>query len=57
MSAKGWLLPATIAALAVLPHLPGLNADFGRSLLTQMVIAAVFAMRCTSVSAATRPST
>jgi len=44
MSAKGWLLPATIAALAVLPHLPGLNADFGRSLLTQMVIAAVFAL-------------
>ena len=38
-----WLL-ATIVALVVLPHLPGLASDFGRSLLTQMAIAAVFAL-------------
>ena len=30
--------------LAVLPHVPGLDTDFGRSLLTQMGIAAVFAL-------------
>jgi branched-chain amino acid transport system permease protein len=35
---------AAAAALAVLPHVPGLNADFGRSLLSQMGIAAVFAL-------------
>jgi len=35
---------AVVAALAVLPHLPGLDSDFGRSLLTQMAIAAVFAL-------------
>jgi branched-chain amino acid transport system permease protein len=35
---------AAAAALMVLPHLPGLNADFGRSLLSQMGIAAVFAL-------------
>jgi branched-chain amino acid transport system permease protein len=38
-----WLV-ATVALLAVLPHLPGLDSDFGRSLLTQMAIAAVFAL-------------
>src|SRR6266700_3839848 len=32
------------ALLVVLPHVPGLNGDFGRSLLTQMSIAAVFAL-------------
>ena len=37
-----WL--ALIAALAVLPHVPGLNSDFGRSLLSQMGIAVVFAL-------------
>ncbi len=31
-------------ALAVLPHLPGLNSSFGHSLLSQMGIAAVFAL-------------
>ena len=42
--AGAWLLLATIALLVALPHLPGLQSDFGRSLLTQMGIAAVFAM-------------
>ena len=37
-----WLIAA--AVLAVLPHLPGLESDFGRSLLSQMGIAAVFAL-------------
>jgi branched-chain amino acid transport system permease protein len=37
-----WLL-AMLFALA-LPHVPGLSSDFGRSLLTQMGIAAVFAL-------------
>ena len=37
-----WL--AVIVALAVLPHVPGLNSDFGRSLLSQMGIAVVFAL-------------
>jgi len=41
---RGWLLLATVALLVVLPHLPGLQSDFGRSLLTQMGIAAVFAL-------------
>jgi branched-chain amino acid transport system permease protein len=40
----GWWLLATIAALLALPHVPGLTSDFGRSLLTQMGIAAVFAL-------------
>jgi len=39
---RGWL--ATFAALLVLPLVPGLDSDFGRSLLTQMAIAAVFAL-------------
>jgi branched-chain amino acid transport system permease protein len=39
---RPWLTAAAI--LAVLPHIPGLNADFGRSLLSQMGIAAVFAL-------------
>src|SRR5262249_49725704 len=33
-----------VLVLAVLPLLPGLDSDFGRSLLTQMGIAAVFAL-------------
>jgi branched-chain amino acid transport system permease protein len=37
-------LAAIVALLVVLPHLPGLGTDFGRSLLTQMGIAAVFAL-------------
>jgi branched-chain amino acid transport system permease protein len=37
-----WL--ATLVALLVLPHVPGLDTDFGRSLLSQMGIAAVFAL-------------
>ena len=37
-----WL--AAIAVLAVLPHVPGLDSDFGRSLLSQMGIAVVFAL-------------
>ena len=39
---RPWLGAAAI--LLVLPHIPGLNADFGRSLLSQMGIAAVFAL-------------
>jgi len=31
-------------SLLVLPHVPGIDSDFGRSLLTQMAIAAVFAL-------------
>jgi branched-chain amino acid transport system permease protein len=42
MRYRGWL--ATFAALVLLPLVPGLNSDFGRSLLTQMAIAAVFAL-------------
>jgi len=38
----GWLAVAVVMAL--LPHVPGLNADFGHSLLSQMGIAAVFAL-------------
>ncbi len=38
----GWL--AAAALLAVLPHVPGLDTSFGRSLLSQMGIAAVFAL-------------
>jgi branched-chain amino acid transport system permease protein len=39
---RQWL--AAAAALLVLPHLPGLSSDFGRSLLSQMGIAAIFAL-------------
>ena len=39
---KPWL--AASAVLLVLPHLPGLNTSFGHSLLSQMGIAAVFAL-------------
>jgi branched-chain amino acid transport system permease protein len=39
---RPWILAAF--ALAVLPHVPGLASDFGRSLLTQMGIAAIFAL-------------
>ena len=39
---KPWIGAAII--LVVLPHVPGLNGDFGRSLLSQMGIAAVFAL-------------
>jgi len=38
------LLAIAVAVLVVLPHVPGLNTDFGRSLLTQMGIAVVFAL-------------
>ncbi|HEY8242988.1 MAG: branched-chain amino acid ABC transporter permease [Vicinamibacteria bacterium] len=37
-------LVAAVVALALLPHVPGLDSDYGRSLLTQMAIAAVFAL-------------
>ena len=37
-------LAALAVVLALLPHVPGLDTDFGRSLLTQMAIAAVFAL-------------
>jgi len=39
---KSWL--ATVIVLIVLPHIPGLDGNFGRSLLSQMGIAAVFAL-------------
>jgi branched-chain amino acid transport system permease protein len=39
---RPWL--AAAALLLVLPHVPGLNGDFGRSLLSQMGIAAIFAL-------------
>jgi len=35
---------AAVVLLALLPHVPGLANDFGRSLLSQMGIAAVFAL-------------
>jgi branched-chain amino acid transport system permease protein len=38
-----WALFA-VALLLVLPYVPGVDSDFGRSLLTQMAIAAVFAL-------------
>lgn len=39
---KLWL--AAMLLLVVLPHVPGLDSNFGRSLLSQMGIAAVFAL-------------
>ena len=39
---KAWV--ATAAILALLPHVPGLHSDFGHSMLSQMGIAAVFAL-------------
>jgi branched-chain amino acid transport system permease protein len=39
---KHWLIAAVV--VLVLPYVPGLNTDFGRSLLSQMGIAAVFAL-------------
>jgi branched-chain amino acid transport system permease protein len=39
---RAWLI--AIAILIVLPHVPGLDGNFGRSLLSQMGIAAVFAL-------------
>jgi branched-chain amino acid transport system permease protein len=39
---KLWL--AALALLIVLPHVPGLSGNFGRSLLSQMGIAAIFAL-------------
>src|SRR5947199_5445375 len=39
---KHWLTAAV--ALLILPHVPGLSSDFGRSLLSQMGIAVVFAL-------------
>ena len=43
-SSRAWTWIATFALLAILPHVPGLDSDYGRSLLTQMGIAAVFAL-------------
>jgi branched-chain amino acid transport system permease protein len=40
--ARLWL--AAFAVLLILPLVPGLDSDYGRSLLTQMAIAAVFAL-------------
>jgi branched-chain amino acid transport system permease protein len=40
---RRWLLVAVVALLAV-PYVPGIDTDFGRSVLTQMAIAAVFAL-------------
>lgn len=37
-----WL--AALSLLLILPHVPGLDSDYGRSLLTQMGIATVFAL-------------
>jgi branched-chain amino acid transport system permease protein len=39
-----WIWLITLAVLLALPHIPGLDSDYGRSLLTQMGIAAVFAL-------------
>jgi len=39
---RGWL--AVFVALVLLPLVPDLDSDFGRSVLTQMAIAAVFAL-------------
>jgi branched-chain amino acid transport system permease protein len=39
---RAWL--AAIAIMIVLPYVPGLDGNFGRSLLSQMGIAAVFAL-------------
>ena len=39
---RPWLVAAIV--LMLLPHVPGLDSSFGRSLLSQMGIAAVFAM-------------
>ena len=50
VAAGMWTMPelriwlGVIAVLAALPHVPGLNSDFGRSLLSQMGIAVVFAL-------------
>jgi branched-chain amino acid transport system permease protein len=38
------VLVSIMALLIVLPHVPGLDTDSGRSLLTQMAIASVFAL-------------
>src|ERR1700750_3357700 len=38
------ILLGVVVALVALPHVPGLSSDFGRSLLSQMGIAAVFAL-------------
>ena len=42
-TARAWWL-AGLALVIVLPLLPGASSDFGRSLLTQMAIAVVFAL-------------
>lgn len=39
---RWWLI--AIGLLLVLPHIPGLTSNFGRSLLSQMAIATVFAL-------------
>ena len=43
-SSGTWVWLAALAALLALPHVPGLDSDYGRSLLTQMAIASVFAL-------------
>lgn len=43
-SGRRYAWAAAAALLAVLPWVPGLQSDFGRSLLTQMAIASVFAL-------------
>ena len=39
---KVWVI--VVATLLILPHVPGLNANFGRSMLSQMGIAIMFAL-------------
>jgi branched-chain amino acid transport system permease protein len=43
-SSGAWTWLVALAVLLALPHVPGLDSDYGRSLLTQMGIAAVFAL-------------
>jgi len=41
---ENWWWLIAISLLLVLPHIPGLTSNFGRSLLSQMAIATVFAL-------------
>ena len=41
---ENWWWLIAIGLLLVLPHIPGLTSNFGRSLLSQMAIATVFAL-------------
>jgi branched-chain amino acid transport system permease protein len=41
---ENWWWLIAIGLLVVLPHIPGLTSNFGRSLLSQMAIATVFAL-------------